>query len=306
MNLPKLSIAARLYAIFALMALTTVALSMVAVSNARYHAALTDEFESANAGSWNVERINSLIYATVMESRGIYMSADTAEATKYADGLLKVTDQISGGNWRAGSGAIRNSDAPRIQQLCRPHQWISGRFTCTCPDRQKVRSEGCARMEPIKIQPSEILHCAQPGSPATLSEHYSDTASQLYTQIDEGIDHTAMLLTALAGIAVVLALIGVAIIARSITKPITGNSTSVTRSCRGKGDSAIFHSHSSDRGDEIGGLARSIGVFQNAMRNNEELNRTVLSNADLKAAIDSSRCRTKLPAVLHRSGKHAG
>jgi methyl-accepting chemotaxis protein len=48
-NLPKLSIAARLYAIFALMALTTVALSMLAVSKARFHAALTDEFESGTS-----------------------------------------------------------------------------------------------------------------------------------------------------------------------------------------------------------------------------------------------------------------
>ena len=75
MTLPKLSIAAKLYAIFALMATTTVALSVVAVSNARHHAALTDEFESANAGSWNVERVNGLIYAVVMESRGIYYVA---------------------------------------------------------------------------------------------------------------------------------------------------------------------------------------------------------------------------------------
>jgi hypothetical protein len=69
-NLPKLSIAARLYTIFALTAATTVALSMVAVSNHRY-AALTEEFESANAGNWNVERINRLIYASTMETRGI-------------------------------------------------------------------------------------------------------------------------------------------------------------------------------------------------------------------------------------------
>jgi methyl-accepting chemotaxis protein len=55
------------------MAATTVALSVFAVSNARYHAALTEEFESANAGSWNVERINGLIYATVMDTRGIYI-----------------------------------------------------------------------------------------------------------------------------------------------------------------------------------------------------------------------------------------
>ena len=58
-TLPKLSIAAKLYAIFALMATTTLALSMIAVFNARHHAALTNEFESANAGTWNVERVNA-------------------------------------------------------------------------------------------------------------------------------------------------------------------------------------------------------------------------------------------------------
>ena len=63
MTLPKLSIAAKLYAIFALLATTTVALAACAVINARSHAALTDEFESANAGSLNVERVNGLIYA---------------------------------------------------------------------------------------------------------------------------------------------------------------------------------------------------------------------------------------------------
>ena len=41
------------------------------------HAALTDEFESANAGSGNVERVNGLIYAVEAWSRAaIYMSPD--------------------------------------------------------------------------------------------------------------------------------------------------------------------------------------------------------------------------------------
>jgi len=50
-NLPKLSIAAKLYAIFALMATATIALSAVAVQSAQQHAALTGDFESANVGS---------------------------------------------------------------------------------------------------------------------------------------------------------------------------------------------------------------------------------------------------------------
>ena len=60
--------------IFALLATVTVALASVTLFNARRHAALTDEFRSAFAGAMNVELVNALIYAVVMESRGIYMS----------------------------------------------------------------------------------------------------------------------------------------------------------------------------------------------------------------------------------------
>ena len=42
-TLPKLSIAAKLYAIFALMAITAMALSGVAILNARNYAAQTDD-----------------------------------------------------------------------------------------------------------------------------------------------------------------------------------------------------------------------------------------------------------------------
>ena len=74
-NCRNLSIATKLYAIFALLATVTVALAVVAVLNARHHAALTDEFEAAVAGAMNVERVNALIYAAEMESRGIYHGA---------------------------------------------------------------------------------------------------------------------------------------------------------------------------------------------------------------------------------------
>ena len=47
---PRLSIAAKLYAIFTLLA-TTVVLALVAVVTARRHAALTNEFEAALQGS---------------------------------------------------------------------------------------------------------------------------------------------------------------------------------------------------------------------------------------------------------------
>ena len=93
-RVPRLSIAAKLYAIFTLLATATVVLALVAVVTARRHAALTNEFEAALQGSQNVERINGLIYAVVMDGRGIYMSSDLPTPKKFADGLLKFNEQI--------------------------------------------------------------------------------------------------------------------------------------------------------------------------------------------------------------------
>lgn len=276
MILPKLSIAARLYTIFALMAATTVALSVVAVSNAHHHAALTDDFESANAGSWNVERINGLIYATMMETRGIYMSADKAEAAKYADALTKVTNQISSviGDWQR---SVRNSDALAFSNFAVRINGYQDYLYKLAPVAKQSGPQA-AREWAEKNQPGET-RAALTRDLEALSQHYTDLASQIYTQIDEGIDQTALLLSVLAGIAVALALAGAAIIARSVTRPI-GAITKVTAAVAA-GDSAIAVPYS-DRNDEIGALARSIGVFQQAMRSNVELNKTVRSDADLR------------------------
>jgi methyl-accepting chemotaxis protein len=272
-NLPKLSIAASLCAIFALMAATTVALSVVAVSNSRDHAALTEEFESANSGSWNVERINGLIYATVMDSRGIYMSADKAEVAKYADSLVKDTEQIS-----AVMRGVRNSDALAFSNFAVRINDYQDSLYKLAPFAKQSGAQA-AREWADKNQPAEIRAVLSKDL-AKLSQHYTDRASQIYTKIDQGIDSTALLLSVLACSAVALALAGAAIIARSVTKPISAI-TSITEAVAG-GDSAIAIPFS-DRRDEIGALARSIGVFQTAMRTNVDLNRTVLNDAELRS-----------------------
>ena len=118
MKLPQLAIVPKLYAIFALLATVTVGLAGVAVVNARHHQALTDEFESAQAGAANVERVNALIYAVVMESRGVYMSSGMAEATAYADGVLVFNGRIGKvvETWRK---SVRSEDAVLFDAFAR-------------------------------------------------------------------------------------------------------------------------------------------------------------------------------------------
>src|SRR6516162_2394482 len=90
----RLSLAAKLYAIFALFAVLTAAITVLSDYNSRQAAELTHEIETANLAALNVERVNSLVYAVVMESRGVYMSADAPTVKKFGDGLLKFNEDI--------------------------------------------------------------------------------------------------------------------------------------------------------------------------------------------------------------------
>src|ERR1700710_2509894 len=99
----RLSLATKLYSIFALVALMTAAITVLSDFNTRRSAELTDLIETASRAALNVERVNSLVYAVVMESRGVYMSTDPAVVKKYGEGLLvfnaRILDVVK--NWEA-------------------------------------------------------------------------------------------------------------------------------------------------------------------------------------------------------------
>src|SRR5690242_15666239 len=92
----RFSLAARLYSIFALFAILTAAIAVLSDYNSRKAAELIRAIETVNSAAINVERVNSLVYAVVMESRGVYMSTDPAVVKKFGDGLLKFNEQILG------------------------------------------------------------------------------------------------------------------------------------------------------------------------------------------------------------------
>ena len=81
--------------IFGLFALLTAAITALSDYNSRRSAALTEAIETANLAALNVERVNvRLVYAVVMDSRGVYMSADKDAAKKFNEGILKFNEQI--------------------------------------------------------------------------------------------------------------------------------------------------------------------------------------------------------------------
>jgi methyl-accepting chemotaxis protein len=276
-TLPKHSIAAKLYAIFALMATITLSLSVVAVSNARHHAALTDEYQSANAGTLNVERVNSLIYAVVMESRGVYMSTDLKTSKVYADGIIKFNNQIAKvvTEWK---GSVRGDDAELFGQFSkRIDKFIEFRNELA---RLGTDVSSAAGREWGDNDANRSVRKALNIDLDQLTELYAKRAKRVYAEIDSGIDSAALWLSVLAAFAVMLATAGAMLIARNVARPLA-DITRVTEQIAG-GDANVAIPFS-ERADEIGALARSIGVFKQAMRHNEELNRTVVDDANTRA-----------------------
>ena len=276
MTLPKLSIAAKLYVIFALMATTTVALSVAAVTSARHHAALTDEFESTNASTWNVAKIDGLIYAVVMESRGVYMSSDIKTSKVYADGILNFNDQIAKvvEDWKK---LVRDDDAELFGQFSqRIAQFIEFRRELA---RLGTEISPAAGREWGDNDANRNVRKALNGDLEKLRDLYAKRAMRVYHEIGAGIDNTATWLSVLASFAVVLALVGVVVISRNVAKPIA-DITHITEMVAAGNDSIAIPF--SERRDEIGALARTIAVFQRAMRHNQELNRTVRNDAELR------------------------
>ena len=76
--------------------------------------------------------------------------------------------------------------------------------------------------------------------------------------------------------AVVLAGLGAVIIARGVARPLARITRITQAVASGEVERVVPYG---ERHDEVGALARSIEVFQQTMRKNEELNRTVVDDA---------------------------
>jgi methyl-accepting chemotaxis protein len=275
-RLPKLTIAAKLYAIFTLLGLVTLLLATVAAFNARQQTALTHDFEAAFLGAQNVERVNALIYAVVMESRGIYMSPDIPTAKKFGDGLLKFNNQIAGvvNDWKK---AVRTDDAEQFAAFAkRIDQFQQFRRELV---RLGTEVNPAAGREYGDNDANRSVRSALNKDLDALAKLYSQRSDRIYNELYDSVRTAAWLLSCLGIAALLLVAVGIVIIWRAVARPLSAITQVTETVAGGQSDIAVPYT---ERPDEIGALARSINVFQQAMRKNEELNRTVVDDAQAR------------------------
>jgi methyl-accepting chemotaxis protein len=263
------SLAFKLYAIFALFALLTAAITMLSDYNTRRGTELTLSIETASQAALNVERVNSLVYAVVMESRGIYMSTEPAVVKKYGDGLHKFSDQLLDvvKKWQS---IVQADDAEQFATFNkRINQFVEFRKELV---RRAIEIGHDAGREWGDNDANRTVRSALNNDLAALSKVYAERSKRI-AQETEVNRQLALLLTCLGGSALVLVAVGVFIIARSVARPLSLITSTIRQVADGAEGVQVPHTH---RDDEIGALARAIRIFQEAMDRNRNLNSQVL------------------------------
>ena len=276
----RFSLAAKLYSIFALIAVLTAATAILSHYNTQRSAELTEAVERASRAALNVEHVNALVYAVVMESRGVYMSTQPADVKKFGDGLLKFNNKILAvvKDWES---IVQADDAEQFAVFKkRIEQFVEFRKELV---RRGVEINAAAGREWGDNDANRAVRSALNKDLEVLSKVYAERGKQLARQ-GEVNRAMAFLLTGLGGLALVVVVIGVLIISRSIARPLSVITATIKRVAEGDENVEVPHTA---RADEIGALARAIRIFQEAMDRNRNLNSQVL--LDSKAREERAR-----------------
>ena len=276
----RLSLAAKLYLIFGLFAALTAAITALSDYNTDRNTDLTEAVSTASRAALNVERINSLVYAVVMESRGIYMSTDPAVVKKYGEGLLKFNAQILDvvKNWES---LVQADDAEQFAAFKeRVQQFVKFRAELV---RRANEINAAAGREWGDNDANRTVRTALNKDLEALSKVYAERSKRLAQRTDEN-HRLAFILTCLGAFALLVVVLGILIIARSIARPLSVITDTIKRVADGEDRVEVPHI---SRGDEIGSLARAIQIFQQAMERNRNLNSQVLE--DSKARDERTR-----------------
>jgi methyl-accepting chemotaxis protein len=273
----RLSLAAKLYSVFALVAVLTAVIAILSDYNSRRNEELTEAVATASRAALNVERVNSLVYAVVMESRGVYMSTDVDGAKKFGAGLLKFNDQILGvvKNWES---FVQADDAEQFAIFKkRIEQFVEFRKELV---RRGVEINPAAGREWGDNDANREVRSALNKDLEALSKVYAERSKRLALQAD--VSHRlAFLLTCLGGLALAVVVVGVLIIARSIARPLSVITATIKQVADGADHVEVPHT---ERTDEIGALARAIQIFKEAMDRNRDLNSQALRESEAREA----------------------
>ena len=275
-----LSITEKIYGIAAGLMVVTTVLMVMSIQSVRLQTGYRHLQASSAQAATNVGQVNGLIYAIVMESRGIYMSTDRTKVKQYADELLKRNRELASvmERWKE---TVRADDIEQFTAFKRRiDQFIDFRRELV---RRAVEISPAAGREWGDNDANRALRTQLNADLEALARIYNERTTEAAALGDQG-RYAAWYLFALGLGALIFAALNVLVMRRSVAGPLQEITEATDRIAAGNINCRIPHYA---RADEIGRLAYAVQNFRDAVSRNVELEELELGTAKQRdAAMD--------------------
>ncbi|WP_316166204.1 MULTISPECIES: PAS-domain containing protein [unclassified Bradyrhizobium] len=263
-SLPSFSLNDKISAAAAAFAVLVMLSTLGALSALREQRLFYDRLEALSIAARNIERTNALIYAVVMESRGIYMSLDRTVARRYADSQLAKIAQLSKvvDEWES---RVTDDDAALFAPFRkRIDQFVAIRTEMA---RQTISVGSSAARELGDNDENRAVRTALNEDLEKLSRLYADRTRELGEAADaRGM--AAFYLGALGAVIIVLIAAAALALRWGVLMPLLDIARVTDRIAAGRIKLKIPHAR---RHDEIGRVAHAVETFQNGAFRIQEL-----------------------------------
>jgi methyl-accepting chemotaxis protein len=249
-------VAPRIVSVAVLLSLVAAVLAYVAISGFEGYNRRVQQIDRASARAIIGERINGLIYQVVMDSRGVYMSADRKDSEKFAplmlQGLAKIHEEAE--KWAALTSPSQAAVMARAQ--ARLNEFITFRTELvrlsrevSLPDARAYGDNDANRNNRSALN-QEIV---------TLAEDNGKTIQVLTDDIRMFYQERLFLLIAIAAVGIAGSLVlAILVVVLTVTHPIKRLTDAMRTLAGGRTDITI---PDIERRDEIGEMARAADVF---------------------------------------------
>lgn len=277
-----LSVAEKVYSIAGFLAIVTTFMLVMSIQSVRLQATYRHMQASSAEAAISVGRINTLIYAIVMESRGIYMSADRGKAKQFGDALLRRNRDLAEAV-KAMERTVGDDDAEQFASFRqRISQFIEFRQELV---RRGLEISPAAAREMGDNDADRTLRSKLNGDLEKLQRIYRERARQADDLADEN-RYAAAYLFMLGLAALLLAGLNVVVMRGSVVGALAEITQATDRIADGDVKSEVPHL---GRHDEIGHLARAVQHFRDAVARIFELEEIELGTAQARDAARTER-----------------
>ncbi|PWS34241.1 methyl-accepting chemotaxis protein [Falsiroseomonas bella] len=230
-----------------------------------HQAARQAEVARLNAAEAMVQRVRVGIYAVVMESRGLYLAANRAQAERFARGLTRHLDEMQAA-WTELRGRLPAAEAEKIARL----EGALGDFVRLRTELARIGVEQ-GREAADRLGNNEANRANRTAFSDALDALGETLASAVRLRQEEAAREARSMALALIGLALVsvLSIIGAMLLLmhRQVAQPLRRLATAFAAMGEGRLDVALPPAGA----DEVGAIAGAAAVFRDRLAENARL-----------------------------------